>query len=206
MVTVGSGDGALRWVWLRDGVQEVGAPPEVDGRGGCCATGHGGGFNRTLRERRGGTTERGRWGSRIPVLKVLSQAYLDVAVPGLGRAGSCRAVQPARQGSAGDSGSPSCPIPKVLRAQEGGTGFLSPSCSCGRCVTGTGAASSDNHGSCCTRLVPPGWDPLWGGSGLSQDASEPPTIFPGDGGPCAAAVPRLCSFPRLFFASVLKPS
>lgn len=40
----------------------------------------------------------------------------------------------------GDSVSPSCPIPKVPIAQEGGMGFRSPSCSRGRCVTGTGGS------------------------------------------------------------------
>lgn len=95
-----------------------------------------------------------------------------------GGGGGC----PAR--GKGDSVSPLCPIPKVPIAQEGGMAFWSHSCSRGRCVTGTGAASSDNHGSCfracCTRLVPPGWDPPWGESRLPRDASKPPTIFLGD--------------------------
>lgn len=97
---------------------------------------------------------------------------------GMGGGGGC----PAR--GKGDSVSPLCPIPKVPIAQEGGMAFWSHSCSRGRCVTGTGAASSDNHGSCfracCTRLVPPGWDPPWGESRLPRDASKPPTIFLGD--------------------------
>lgn len=83
-------------------------------------------------------------------------------------------------------------------------GFLSPSCGHGRCLSGTGAASSDNHGSCCTRLVPPGWDPLWGESGLPQDASEPSATFPGDGGSLHSCCPSPVLFPQAFLCVCAK--
>lgn len=101
-------------------------------------------------------------------------------------------------GGKGDSGSPSCPTPKVLLAQEGGMGFsvtqLWPR---EVCNGDRGAASSDNHGSCfrasCTRLVPPGWDPPWGESQLPRDASKPLTIFLGDGESPHSVLSLACS-------------
>lgn len=74
---------------------------------------------------------------------------------------------------------PLCSIPNVPITQEGGMESRFPSCGHRRCVTGMGAASRDNHGSCFRTspvaaraprvpFVLSGRDPPWGESLLPK--------------------------------------
>lgn len=162
----------------------------VSSREGCSGTGQVRGFNGKLCECCG---HRGEWqcsGGRGAVRELCLGAWVVFAGHGVlrwqrhdGSGGVRGRWQPTSCPAPGLGASklriPLCSIPNVPITQEGGMESRFPSCGHRRCVTGMGAASRDNHGSCFRAspvaaraprvpFVLSGRDPPWGESLLPK--------------------------------------